>query len=66
MLKNYNEEKNVICDICSEEIELSNTIICDRQVICEQCVIDSGGDYYDDDRDPHYDTSKDIALDAPF
>lgn len=55
MLKNFNEEQNVICSDCGEEIEKKYTIICSGKIICDQCVIDSGGDYFDDDRDAPYD-----------
>ncbi len=55
MYKNYNEEQLVLCADCGEYTEKKYTIICSGDIICDQCVIDSGGDYFDDDRDAPFD-----------
>ena len=62
MVKNYNEEKNVVCEDCGEEVEKEYTKICSNAVVCDQCFIDAGGDHQIDGELSH-DIDDDIALD---
>ncbi len=49
MIKNHFEEQNVICSDCGEEIEIEYTKFCSNEIVCDQCIIDSGGDHQIDD-----------------
>ena len=48
MYKRHNLEKLVICSDCGEECEFEYTVICSGEIVCQQCVIDSGGDHVPD------------------
>lgn len=49
MIKNHSEEQNVICSDCGEEVEIEYTKFCSNEIVCNQCIIDSGGDHFPDD-----------------
>ncbi len=49
MHKQHEAEKLVICSDCGEEIEIEYTKFCANEIVCLQCIIDSGGDHFPDD-----------------
>ncbi len=62
MYKDYNENQLVNCVCCGEVFDDNDTDVCGREVICKQCQIDNGGDYFPDDRDSPFDSHKDINI----